>query len=378
MACVSKGLIVGGGIAGLAAANALRRIGVEIDVVEIGDEPAGASISISGRATDALAELGVYEECCASGRPFTAEMSSPVMLDAAGKPLGPAPARPERPDARVPVGVFRPVFARILGNAAKKLGARIEKGTSIEALEEHGDSVKVTLSSGERRGYDFVIGADGINSRVRSLIVPDAAEPEYAGQMSVRWMIPGPAVPGEGWYVAGEQGRLGFFHMPQQNLVYVPIVFSMPEKRLSQADLYELVKGLLGLYTAPAIVNLRQLLKPDSTFICRPFKWHLLQAPWFRGRTMLIGDAAHATTAHMGMGAGMALEDAVVLAKCIDAANSLEGAYQAFMERRFDRVRTVVETSLALSKIEQGGAPPGVGDYKTLISSAYGAIMKPY
>ena len=90
---------------------------------------------------------------------------------------------------------------------------------------------------------------------------------------------------------------------------------------------------------------------------------------------MLIGDAAHATTAHMGMGAGMALEDSVVLAECIAAASSLSAAYAAFMARRFERVRLVVETSLALSKLEQTNED---GLEASLQSSAFAALAAPY
>ncbi|WP_321854129.1 FAD-dependent monooxygenase [Paraburkholderia tropica] len=377
MACVSKGLIVGGGIAGLSAAIALERVGVHCDVVEIGEKPVGAAISLTGRATEALAELGVYEECYATSRPFTDEMSSPVMRDAAGIELGPPPPpRPAWPGAKTGIGIYRPALAQILNQTAQGLGARIETGVTVETLQEVGDEVVVVLSNGEERRYDFVIGADGINSRTRTMLFPDAPQPAYAGQMSIRWMIPGPAIPGEAWYVAGKFGRLGFFHMPHQNLVYTPIVVSVPETRLSQQDAYELVGRLLDMYTAPAVGELRKHLHADSTFICRPFRSILLKSPWFSGRTLLIGDAAHATTAHMGMGAGMALEDAVVLAQCIAGVSSLADAYETFMARRFERVRTVVETSVALSKLEQTGAPGP--ETKKLMGAALATISQPY
>ena len=91
--------------------------------------------------------------------------------------------------------------------------------------------------------------------------------------------------------------------------------------------------------------------------IARPFESILVPDNWVRGRTLLIGDAAHATTAHLGMGGGMALEDSVVLGQCMASAATLDEAMSRFMARRYDRVRTVVETSLALSQLEQRGAP---------------------
>ena len=375
MACVSKVLIVGGGIAGLSAAIALSRNGVACDVLEIGEDPAGASLSLSGRAIDALEELGVYQECYDTGAPFTPQMSSPMMLDAAGNPLGAPAVRPPIANAKTPIGVFRPTFARVLEAAALKAGAKVEKGLTVEKIENGANSVSVVLSTGEHRTYDFVIGADGIMSKVRTLLFPEAAAPEYSGQMSVRWMIPGPAIDGEAWYV-GRSGRLGFFHMPKQNLVYAPIVFTMPDIKLSQEEAYSRVKEFLSDFTAPAVINLRNYLKPDSTFICRAFRFHLVGSPWYRGRTLLIGDAAHATTAHMGMGAGMALEDSVVLGQCIAGADTLAAALSTFMERRFERVRTVAETSLTLSKMEQSGAPNS--EYMAILGAAYAKISKPY
>ena len=150
----------------------------------------------------------------------------------------------------------------------------------------------------------------------------------------------------------------------------------MPEQKLTQAEIYSLVKNLLDSYTAPAVVELRRHLTPSSDLICRPFKWILVPPPWHRGRTLLIGDAAHATTAHMGMGGGMALEDAVVLAKCIAAAPTLADAYDAFMSRRLERVRTVVKTSVTMSRIEQAGTSRL--ENVALMSSALAAIAQPY
>ncbi len=375
VAGVSDGLIVGGGIAGLSAAIALARVGVHCDVLEKGDGPVGAGMSLSGRVIDVLDELGVYDEAYKTGAPFTAEMAAPRMKDLTGNPIGVAPTRRDRPEAKPPVRVYRPEFATILEKRAAELGVTIQKGVTAEAIENGDSEAIVTLSNGEQRRYDFVIGADGVNSHTRSLVFPDAPPTAYAGQMSIRWMSYGPPVAGEGWYVGGREGRLGFFHLPHQNVIYAPVVFAMPEKRISQEEAYRMVKGLLDKFTAPPIVELRSRLTPDAILISRPFYWILMPDPWFRGRTLLIGDAAHATTAHMGMGAGMALEDAVVLAECLAAAPSLTEAYASFMARRFDRVRLVVETSLALSKLEQKGDQ---GLEASLMSTAFAALAKPY
>jgi 2-polyprenyl-6-methoxyphenol hydroxylase-like FAD-dependent oxidoreductase len=376
MTVVSKGLIVGGGIAGLASAIALQQAGVQCDVAEIGDlRPVGAGIGLAGRAPNALEELGVHDEVAATGQPG---LGAPAMHDAAGRVLTAPPPPQEIPGALEAIGAYRPALAEVLSKKATSLGARIETGLSIESIDDSGDTAVVKMTSGETRSYDLVIGADGINSRTRSIIFPDAPEPEYAGQMSIRWVFPSDPVDGEGWYIAGELGRMAFYHQPYPNAIYAPMVINMSRTRLSQQGAYEVVKRLLDMYTAPPMVELRKRLTPDSELIARPFDWILLdRSSWCRGRTLLIGDAAHATTAHMGMGGGMALEDAVVLGQCISSASSLPEAFETFVNRRYERVRTVVETSVALSKREQQNLPPGPENAR-LMGKAMGILSQPY
>ncbi len=375
MACISNALMIGGGIAGFSAAIALSRVGIKCDVVEIVHATLGASLGISGRAAEALDELGVYDACYATGAPWHKDTKAGNLMDAAGNLIAPAPQRPEWPGAKTAMGVYRPTLMKILEEQAVALGVRIDKGVTATAIDNQDDAAIVTLSTGEQRRYDLVVGADGISSQTRGLLFPEISKPAYAGQMSIRWMAPGPAIDPEGMYM-GPLGRVGFYYLPQ-GLVYVAAVVSAAEYvRLSKEELTALYTKLLDSFTAPAIVELRKRLTPDSDLICRPFEWLLLSQPWYRGRSLLIGDAAHATTAHMGMGGGMALEDAVVLAQCLEKASSLHDALETFMTRRLPRVRTVVETSVALSKLEQAKAPPL--ESRGLMKTAFETISQPY
>ncbi|MFT4212888.1 MAG: FAD-dependent monooxygenase [Microbacterium sp.] len=372
MASVSNGLIVGGGIAGLSAAIALEQVGVHVDVLELNAAfgAVGAGIGIAGRAPNALADLGVYDEVAAQGE---IGLAAPDLYDTAGMLVSAPPPPPPIGDAPEPIGAFRPALAASLVRRAREVGATLATGVTIEGLVDTGDAVEVTLGTGERRTYDFVIGADGAYSTVRGLIFPDAPLPAYAGQMSVRWLTDGPALSPEGWYVQGERGRMAFYWQPYPEKIYVPFVLNMPRARLSQQEAYELLRDVMSEYTAPAIVELRSRLKPDDEIIPRPFDWILLEK-WSRGRILLIGDAAHATTAHMGQGGAMALEDGVVLAQEIASAATLEEAYESFFTRRWDRVRTVVETSVALSRREQENLPAD----GRLMSDAVRRLAEPY
>jgi 2-polyprenyl-6-methoxyphenol hydroxylase-like FAD-dependent oxidoreductase len=87
----------------------------------------------------------------------------------------------------------------------------------------------------------------------------------------------------------------------------------------------------------------------------RPLEWMLLPRPWHRGRIVLIGDAAHATTPHMASGAGLAAEDGLVLGEEIARTDDVGQALDAFGERRFERARLVVENSVRVGEIEMAG-----------------------
>jgi 2-polyprenyl-6-methoxyphenol hydroxylase-like FAD-dependent oxidoreductase len=375
MACVSRALIVGGGIAGLSAALTLSRAGVRCDVVELFDKTDGASMALSGRAAEALFELGVYEQSCETGRMFAIDSSAASLYDADGRLLMAPPRRPQWPGYKDAVAVFRPAFAQILEREAKGL-CTLRKGLTITSIVDGEDDTLVTFSTGETQTYDLVVGADGINSTTRKLVFPEMGEPNYSGQISIRWMAPGPAIEGEGWY-GSDVGKLGFYYLPSQNLVYIPAVISIPERQwLSDDDVRGLFTRLLDSFSAPAIKELRSRLQPDAALIGRPFEWILVPEQWHRGRTLLIGDAAHATTAHLGMGAGMAIEDAVVLGQCIADAASLPQALENFRERRYERVKTVVETSVQLSRLEQNNAPPA--ESGALFEKAFAALGAPY
>ena len=194
MACVSKVAIIGGGVAGLSASIALSEAGVQCDLVELVGNPDGASLGLSGRAADALAELGVYDECYATGTPWELDTRAASQSDAAGNMLSPGPARPTWPGAKTAIGVHRPKLAEILENKARSLGTKIRVGVTAAAISDGEAGASVTFTDGTEGVYDLVIGADGIGSKTREWLFPDAPKPQYSGQMSIRWMAPGPAI----------------------------------------------------------------------------------------------------------------------------------------------------------------------------------------
>jgi 2-polyprenyl-6-methoxyphenol hydroxylase-like FAD-dependent oxidoreductase len=102
----------------------------------------------------------------------------------------------------------------------------------------------------------------------------------------------------------------------------------------------------------------------DETWInYRPLEAAIQPGPWHVGRVVLVGDAAHATTPHLASGAGMAVEDALALAEELTTkGRSVENSLTAYTERRFERCRDVVETSVAVGRLQlDGGSPDQIG-----------------
>ena len=118
-----------------------------------------------------------------------------------------------------------------------------------------------------------------------------------------------------------------------------------------------MLRKALAEFNGP-VADIREALTPESKIVYRPLFALLMPGPWHRGRTLLMGDAAHATTPHLATGAGLAVEDALVLAEEIERAASCDEAIHRFTERRYERCRMVVENSVRLGDLEQRAGSP--------------------
>jgi 2-polyprenyl-6-methoxyphenol hydroxylase-like FAD-dependent oxidoreductase len=119
----------------------------------------------------------------------------------------------------------------------------------------------------------------------------------------------------------------------------------------------------------------REQVTDPSLVVYRPMESMVMPAPWYRGRVVLIGDAVHPSTPHLGQGAAMAIEDALVLVDELAGKVTVEDALAGFMQRRFERVRTVVEASGAIGNYEMN---PGTKlDIPGLIGSVFAMLARP-
>jgi 2-polyprenyl-6-methoxyphenol hydroxylase-like FAD-dependent oxidoreductase len=350
----SRILIIGGGFSGMSAAIQLRRQGHEVDLVEIdpGWRSYGAGISLGGATLRAFRTLGILEAFLAQG-----SATDGVQLCL---PHGPKVAdlpTPRIAGADVPGGggIMRPVLARILAEATRASGANVFLGCSFTTIDQDADGVDVGFTDGQRRRYDLVIGADGLYSKVRETLFPQAPKPQYSGQAVWRAVLPRPPEVETAIMWMGPQIKPGVNPVSKTEM-YLFVTEPRPTNHhVDPASFAEHLRGLLAGFPAPMLQAIREQIGPDSQIVFRPLEGLLMPCPWFSGRVVLIGDTVHATTPHLASGACIGIEDALVLAEELGRAAAVSEALAAFEARRWERCRMVVQNSARLGEIEVAG-----------------------
>ncbi|HZT51281.1 MAG TPA: FAD-dependent monooxygenase [Stellaceae bacterium] len=350
-------LIVGGGIAGLTLAAALRRQGIAADVVE--REPAwnilGVGISLTGPTLRALQSIGLLDACVAVAFGF----DRIVFADAHGVPSG-ALALPRLcgPDHPATVAIGRPALHEVLLRAAEAAGARVRLGVTVTALVEQGDGIEAAFSDGTRGRYRLVAGCDGIHSAVRAMAFDSVPPARFTGLAVWRAAMARPPEVTSMQMFFGPRTKAGVNpHAPDAMFLFLvqPIADAA---RLPPERLHLVLQEQLADFDGAVMQHVRRSITDPRQVDYRPMDAFLLPAPWHRGRIVVLGDAAHTTTPHLATGAGIAIEDAVVLAELLGAGLDTDEALARFMARRFERCRLVVETAVRLGEMEKDPAIP--------------------
>jgi 2-polyprenyl-6-methoxyphenol hydroxylase-like FAD-dependent oxidoreductase len=348
-------LVVGAGIGGMSAAISLRRIGATVDLIDIDPNwrVYGAGITITGPTLRAFKQLGVYDDIAATGYvgegirvcnvngDFVRDLATPIDPAAGVAGCG---------------GIMRPALHKVLSRETLASGATIRLGVSVDGMRQDADAVDVSFSDGTAGRYDIVIGADGIYSRTRDQIFPNAPKPEYTGQSVWRVTTQRPAHIDRRHFFLGGPMKVGFTPVSNDQM-YLFVLERTPKQFRDPDDLPDALRSLLSDYGG-AVKTIYDGISPHDEVVFRPLEAFFLPAPWNVGRVMLIGDAAHPTTPQLASGAGIAVEDAIVLAEELARPVSIGAAFDAFVERREDRCRLVVESSIEIGRLEQAHAAP--------------------
>lgn len=354
-------LIVGGGISGMALAIRMRSAGWNVDLVE--SDPNwrvyGAGISVTAPTYRAFQRLGIVDEVIRHGYGshrgvLICAPNGAIIIEQAVEPI--APGLPTHG------GIMRPVLHEILSARTRSAGTDVRLGVTIETYVDEGPQVRVRTTDGQTRSYSLVVGADGVQSHVRAMVFPEAAPPKYTGQYCWRLLAQrDPGIEQCNFYVAGTV-TAGVVPVSDRQM-YMFLLQGEPQQiRINEADQWRRLKELMSPFSG-VLGGLRDELSARSVIIARPLHAIILPRPWHRGRVVLIGDAAHATTPHLASGAGIAVEDSLVLSeellgagpgRVVDPVQAVE----RFEARRFERCRMVVENSVRIGELELTHADP--------------------
>ncbi|KJC53103.1 FAD-dependent oxidoreductase [Bradyrhizobium sp. LTSP857] len=340
-------LISGASIAGPALAFRLARYGIDVTVVEKASSLRGGGypIDVRGTAIDAVERMGLYAQM----RAAHVDTQSIGFVDANGAVV--AKIDPEAITGGVrgkDIEIRRGDIATTL-YAATKDTANYRFNDSIATLEEHADGANVKFVSGNTGTYDIVIGADGLHSNIRSLVFGHESQFErYIGYCFAGFTIPNTFGLDRGALAYTLPGRNAVVYATDENsLAYAFLVFKYPtspfRKSLTDADKRSLsarmFKGVDG-WIVPQMVE--AMCKAEDLFFDSVSQIHM--PVWSKGRVVLAGDAAHATSFMSGQGSSMALVGAYVLAGEIATNADYSSAFEAYEKL----VRPFVEMNQAL------------------------------
>jgi 2-polyprenyl-6-methoxyphenol hydroxylase-like FAD-dependent oxidoreductase len=147
-------------------------------------------------------------------------------------------------------------------------------------------------------------------------------------------------------------------------------------RKLPPDRMHELLQEQLGDFTGETMSFVRANVTDPRKVDYRPMNAFLLPQPWYRGRILVIGDAAHTTTPHLATGAGIAIEDAVVLAELLADDLPVTEALGRFMARRYERCRLVVETAVKLGEMEKDTSIPIEAHFE-LMTATFRRLAEP-
>jgi 2-polyprenyl-6-methoxyphenol hydroxylase-like FAD-dependent oxidoreductase len=341
-------LIVGGGIAGTAAALALHKAGFDATVFEAHPDSGadiGAFLTLADNGMRALAQFDAADAVASVGFPLT----SMSVLAADGTEVTTVPLGGHH-DYRC---LRRAELAAVLRGEAERRGIPIVHGARFQSLTPDGG---VLFADGTVRRADLVIGADGLNSTLRPLVDPRSTGPHYAGQhvfYGYTTKADPPTAPERITMIRGSGSAFGYCVSPTGETYW----FARVAARAARTDTAtpeqcraQLVPVLRADHTPAA-----DIVAATGEQLMVTSAWDLVPGGrWHTDRVLLIGDAAHAASPATGQGASMALEDAVVLAKALRDTDDPFAVYERLRRPR-------VEHNIVVSAAATAGKPTDRG-----------------
>ncbi|MDE2597783.1 MAG: FAD-dependent monooxygenase [Sphingomonadales bacterium] len=356
---IATALVVGGGIGGMASAISLAERGVAVELIDLDPDwrVYGAGITITGPTLRAYRRLGMLEAIKAEG----AITSKTRLFRYDGTHLHDLEEPVIEEGLPATGGIMRPILHRIMQARVRELGIPVRLGLTVTALDQPaGGAVEARFSDGTAGRFDLVVGADSVYSGVRELAFPHMAAAVPTGQGCWRISIRKPPGLEMGEFYLGHANPCGITACgPDAVYMWMLTPHVERESHMDEEELFVTLKALLADFGGNA-GWIRDNMTRQDWINYRPLAAALQPKPWFAGRVVLLGDAVHATTPHLASGAGMAVESGIVLAEELARAATVDEALLAYQERRFDRCRDVIETSVAVGRLQLEHGDPRV------------------
>ena len=341
--------VVGAGLGGTAAAALLQRAGFNVKLYEQapGFSRLGAGIHVGPNVMkimrkigieDALNAMGCHPDYWYSRDGLTSEVIAQIPLgDYALRHYGASYLTVHRGD-----------FHELLTNAVT--GGVLEFNKRLTSIDDRGDVVELQFADGSSAQADIVIGADGINSRIRETLL-GAEPPKYTGYIAHRAVFPIERVKGFThdrcckWWT-DDRHMMVYFDTGKLDEIYYVTGVPEPTWDLSKSWLPSSRDEMRAAFDGwhPGVQSLIEGTVEVT-------KWPLLERDplplWSRGRLVLLGDACHPMKPHMAQGAAMAIEDAAMLTRCLleVGTGDLQTAFALYEANRSERASKVQRVS---------------------------------
>ncbi len=361
-----KALVIGCGIAGPAVALFLQRAGIEAEIYEARAESTdygGLFLNTACNGLSVLGTLGLDEQVSRQGSPIPRMM----IWSGNGKRLGEV-----RNGARAEVGapsinLLRSRLHQVLREEAERQGIKIAFGKKLAGLSTGAQGVVAAFEDGSTAEGAFLVGCDGVHSRTRQLIHPDAPAPHYTGLMSAGGFAPHSSfapTPDTMHFIFGKRAFFGY-HISSSGELYWFVNCSQKEAPargevdMIVSDAWQ--ERLLDLFRGDLPLIFELIRATQSTIIGYPIYDIVTQPTWHQGPVVLVGDAIHAVSPQAGQGASLAVEDAMVLAKCLRDSEDHALAFATYERLRRARVERMVQYGRSLSRQKVMSNPIQVG-----------------
>jgi 2-polyprenyl-6-methoxyphenol hydroxylase-like FAD-dependent oxidoreductase len=342
---MSSVLIVGGGLGGMATAAALHRIGVEAHVYEQSDalREVGAGLSVWPNASRVLQELGVLGQATArSGEIRRLEVRDPVgrLLSAVM-----APGRMSMPSLCIHRADLLALLVSLVPSDCVHLGKR------FEMMHESADCVTVRFEDGSEAVGDVLVGADGLFSKVRTALF-GRRQPTYRGCHAWRGLADAELDLGTTVIEFWGAGRRFGVEPLGPGRVFWYATENAPEGTIGDRQSWKPRLGRLFADWDERVLDAIDATPPEA-LLCHDLYDRPARARWGRRRITLLGDAAHPTTPYLGQGACMALEDSLVLARCVGRYGASPSALRRYKCERLLRTAAVTWQSRQIGRLGQ-------------------------